>query len=282
MSLTALNFGDPPSDLAVLSVFSNGLRELRGSRDPGIDYEDLNVSGLSNMTRLETLHILGNYWTTVKGVSALQALPSLQHLTLGGHPASMTFLSQLTSLTSLHVDYWHRIDCRAIAALSGLVELEVNGSESEELRSLDGLQRLTMLTRLHIYQPHEPLDIQALSGLTQLRALLMSTQTHKSLHPLSGLTSHRDLDLTVTVTVPAGGAPLIDLRPLSGLVQLTRLEVRAWDIEVDLSSLSWLTNLCRLKVVCKGAHHLQALVGLSGLPPLRVKAHPGGCLLCHD
>ncbi len=142
--------------------------------------------------------------------------------------------TDLTQLTSEQIGSARRLeDVRPLTRLSRLSELEL--AELSGVRDLSPIGRLSGLTSLTLTHLRVN-DLDALSGLSQLRALDLSDARNLSdLGPLSRLTQLRTLILTNCVNVA-------DLSPIVELPHLTRLTLSGCVRLRDLSPLEKLSG----------------------------------------
>jgi Leucine-rich repeat (LRR) protein len=148
-------------------------------------------------------------------------------------------------------------DLTGIECLSNLQEADLRYNL---ITDLDPLSDLTDLVTLDLYGNYEISDIRALSGLTNLRSLSLSSRQISDISSLSGLTS---LEILHLVGRPSG-SPLIDISVLSGLINLKELNLRGNQIS-DISALSSLTSLRELDLNENQISDLGPLVANAGL-----------------
>jgi Bacterial Ig-like domain/Leucine Rich repeats (2 copies)/Putative Ig domain len=134
------------------------------------------------------------------------------------------------------------------------------------IKSLDGIQNLTGLTRL-VLPMHAVTDLGPVAALTELDSLDLTASpgmppTISDVGPLAALTHLRYLNLNNT-------RGIVDLSPLSGLTALAELHVRFNSIS-DLRPLRGLTNLRQLNLAGNAIVDVSPLSTLTGLTFLAI------------
>ncbi|MEP0751397.1 leucine-rich repeat domain-containing protein [Trichocoleus sp. Lan] len=153
-------------------------------------------------------------------------------------------------------DTW---DCyEADLILSYCTELDLSSNRIIDLNPLSGLTNLTQLYLNNNWIT----DLSPLSGLTNLTHLYLGNNKITDLSPLSGLTNLTQLYLNISRS-----NKITDLSPLSGLTNLTQLYLNSNKI-TDLSLLSGLTNLTHLYLSSNKITDLSLLSGLTNLTHL--------------
>ena len=127
------------------------------------------------------------------------------------------------------------------------------------ISDLTGLEYATNLTSLNLYFNQRISDISALSGLSNLRTLILTATSISDFSVLSGLTNLEYLYLT--------GTNISDLSVLSGLTNLEYLYLAGTNIS-DLSVLSGLSNLRTLILTATSISDFSVLPGLTNLRSL--------------
>ena len=144
-----------------------------------------------------------------------------------------------------------RLTCGRV---SGLTQLDARWSE---ITSLVGIQNLTSLTLLRLGSNFSISDIGALSGLTSLTELDLSSNSIGDIGALSGLTSLTTLGLA--------GNSITDIGAPSGLTSLTFLLLASNSIS-DIGALSGLTSLTILDLTNNpNLTNIQPLLDNTGL-----------------
>ena len=172
----------------------------------------------------------------------------------------------------------------------------INSAEMEQIVSLtcedcnievlSGLEYATAMTDLDLGDNVSIADLAALSGLTNLRRLLLFGNAITDTAPLSGLTGLTELDLdgnaltdvsslsglTGLAHLSVGSNALTDVSPLSGLTNLTGLSLGSNSI-TDVSSLSGLANLTGLSLGSNSITDVSSLSGLTNLTGLSLDSN---------
>ena len=160
--------------------------------------------------------------------------------------------------------------------LAGLTELDAS-SQPDEIESLVGIQNLTSLTVLSLFN-NSIADISALSGLTSLTDLRIGSNSITDVSPLSGLTSLTVLslfnnsiadisslsELTNLTFLALFDNSIADINPLSGLTSLAVLSLFNNSI-ADVNALSGLTSLTVLALLNNSVTDISSLSGLTSL-----------------
>ena len=212
-----------------LSVFlpMTKLTELTISNSNGGSTYVRDLTGLSNMTGLQSLQMPANGLESLKGLENLTKLTTLR---LNGADATYTDLSPLAGLVNLqelslpsrNYDDKSAVDLSGLSGLTKLQILEING----RVKSLEPLRSLTSLKNLRFYGDNN------------------SDYAGVSLEPLGNLTNLTELYINSNV-------PGNDITALGNLTQLRSLTlyIGSWDNPVrDISALSNLTNLTSFRM----------------------------------
>ena len=192
--LTGLSIGENgfPTRSVVGVQNLTGLLDLTLVESPWIAGDFSDISPLSGLTSLTSLHLDAR---SISDIGPLSGLTSLTTLTLGGR--SITDMSPLSGLTSLTY-FWLRwsgiTDFGALGGLTSLRELRITSA------------RFVSSSTIHQGSP-EITDISMLSGLTSLTHLDLRRHSISDLSALGGLTSLTDLNLE-------GNPDLSDIQPL--------------------------------------------------------------------
>ncbi len=172
-----------------------------------------------------------------------------------------------SAITEEAVTAWDQFDDRAEYARRVLAKAFRDADEAkfQGLPSLDGIQHLTGISRLHIQGSSAVTDLTPLAGLTALTSLdLEGCDEVTDLAPLAGLTALTSLHLQRCDNVT-------DLTPLAGLTALTLLHLQGCDNVTDLTPLTGLVALTSLRIWgCRKVTDLAPLAGLIGLTSLHL------------
>lgn len=253
---------------------------LRGC--PGIkelEIEDLSTSTLTSLAPIEAqlrdlagslTHLTLCNCVCLEDISVLEILPGLTHLDFAGNPSVEDFsvLESLKKLAFLDVSdtLVDGHDVRLIARMTSLTNLNITTEDLLD-EHVSVLQSLTGLTSLHVgYITHlrwlpaltnliklevDPCSkLECLTPLQELPALKelsveVSTDTASRLRVVGGLTGLCKLSLSwseyyegdKTVNNP------VDLSLLTGLTNLTHLDIFGGEAEIDTTPLAGMKNL---------------------------------------
>ena len=231
------------SDLSALAGMTD-LRTLRtdGHSAPATEGAVTDLSPLAGLTRLETLQLMT---CAAEDLTPLSGLTGLKELRLYGE-LKFTDLSPLSGLTQLE-----------------FLEITPRGNGPFSLASLQPLSGMEQMKQLEI-RSDGTLSLSGLENMKQLKVLYLSgfqdTLACVDLEALSGLTGLTDLTLDIDGQVT-------DLSPLSGLVNLTYLDLYAFDVPA-LGDLSFLRNMKQLRTLNLAESTLTDLSVLRELPAL--------------
>ena len=140
------------------------------------------ITPLTKMTRLKWLSIGGN---PISDFTVLSNLPQLVHLSMGSHDKiislkEITFLTNLTNLTSLGVTLTQIDDIRPLTNLTNLKNLWLNGNKIKDIRPLANLTKLTLLN----LSGNRIRDVSPLIGLQHIEKLFLIGNPIKNRKPL--------------------------------------------------------------------------------------------------
>ena len=177
----------------------------------------------------------------------------------GGQIENLTGLEHATQLTRLWLNNNRIRDIGILSRLARLEELGIWNNEIRDIGPLSGLRRLRVLGIAD-----NPIDdLGPLRELAQLEELTVSVRRISDLH--------RNLDLAQldSLSIWGSGDEINDLRLLSNLKQLRRLEVRRYQVR-DLGFVSGLTQLESLYLSGNEIGDLESAAGLTQLRHLGV------------
>lgn len=253
------------------------------------DDTPIDLSALSNLTKLKILQLEGK---KIKDISPLANLQNLEVLSLcGGGGTSMfptmvsdiTPLSKLTNLKILNMPRTQVTNIEPIANLTNLEKLDLTWNHISDTTPLSNLEHLT---RLNLFGT-DVTDINSLSTLHQLESLDLGDTQITNLEPLKDIIQLKNLNLYNT--------NIVNLNVLSNLPQLTSLglyntTINDFDIFKDLTHLVWLdlrqtglsdisflqnlTNLEELYLPDNSITNIEPLSNLTNLKYLDLTGNP--------
>ncbi len=266
------------------------------------------ISGMTGLTKLEVGHM--SWFTDLTGISNVRQLRELT-LYSTGDLEDLSALTKLSKLEVLWVDRTHARGLRKIGNLTTLKSLTLRDvSGVEDLEALSNLGHLAHLeltgVRLDRYKYESgTLDLGPLRRLSALKkAKLVQGDGYTSFANWDAISLNRglvelevagDLDRTNVLdaisrldrleTLRVSSAIMPDLKPLSALAQLERLEIEGeWVGEgpTDLRDLESLAGLPRLHTLvidtCEGWRLLRDVGQLRRLTHLELK----NCKLAYE
>ena len=260
-------------DLSPLAGLTN-MKELSISGDwrenPPVN-EIKDFSPLASLSQMENLVLVV---TDLEDLSFLSGMTGLTRLKLSGTvlTADLTALKGLTHLKELNLDTY---GLQSLSGLEGMADLEMleiaDDAGSTFVRDLSSLKDMTNLRvlrfRISGYSSYNT-DLASLSGLTNLEELIVpggDGTVELDLTPLANLKHLRILNT---------GCNAVDLGPLSGLKELTQLDLENGGFgptsgNVEYTSLAPLAGLENLTSLTIRNSHVSDLTPLSGLKNLR-------------
>ena len=288
------------SSLNALSGLTS-LKTLRLSTNTGnstcVFVEDL--SGLSNLTQMETLELFCSGLKSFKGLEGMTSLKKLQMYVDSGLQdisalKGLTAMEELNIWTSNSNNPW----LKDLDAFSNMTRLQTLQFSADGLENLDGIANLTNLQTLRFYGNDATYsNVNALSKLTKVKELYLpgtkddqmvdfsgienmteltsfsASAGVKSYQPFGKLTKLKTLNLYAYY--PNGSRPA-DLEALGNLSQLTSLRISLGDGETDITALGKLTNLRELNLydysLKNGLQDISPLGNLTNLQTLSLSA----------
>lgn len=235
--------------------------------ESNVDVTD--ISAVAHMPYLENLRLRG---TSVKDLSPLEGLTELRQLQFGDAvwdtPVDLTPLATLTNLDYLSLPAsMAPTDLSPLGELTNLTGLSFDGSNGNNgwISDLTWLSKLSKITQLYI-PVGDLASLKGLEGVTSLTELnLYGSMNLTDLTPLQNLTKLQKLNLTANGN--SGDIVLEDLSVLSGLTNLTELDLRVVGLE-NLSGVENLTKLTRLRLYQNGGYDNATLKDISALKNL--------------
>lgn len=215
------------------------------------------ISALSELTNLKTLHLERNDLTDI---SALSGLANLSALYLNGN-ANLKDLSAVKNLSSLVTLEIGSIGVSGLAALAGLTQLKTLNASSNTISDLTPLKNLNNLETLNL-KNNQVTDISPLSGLTKMKELTLDANQVLDIGPVEKMTELELLYLDDN--------PCTDFEPVSDLTALRTLTLSR-DQVTDIGFVKNLTQLRTLYLVDDEVTDLSPAAGLTGLEKLYLK-----------
>ena len=190
-------------------------------------------AGISDLTGLEyatNLTYLDFWKSSVSDLSPVEALTKLTHLGFAANNviSDISALAGLTNLTALWVNGNNISD---ISPLAGLTKLSRLGLDNNNISDISLLAGLTKLSRLGL-DNNNISDISALAGLTNLSLLNLRSNSILDISPLANLTKLTKLRI--------GGNSVSDISVVAGLTQLNRLSL--WANSIRTARCLWRLN----------------------------------------
>ena len=202
---------------------------------------DLDLSLLSSASRLQTLVVNGG---SAQNLDVLRSLTELRTLALLADSIDWDtdehreLFQSLNNIRSLTLNHWPWEDLTPLSSLASLEHLDLRGGE---LGSLEGVERLGLLTHLSLsdfYSLSSITEINALKHLSYLRLFNLSISSLEGLEELETLS---EIELECS--------DLEDVSVLGSLKGLTSLRLDCGREVAGLGSLASAPQLKRLKLV---------------------------------
>ncbi len=220
-----------------------GLPELTSLSISGCALSDSDLTYISGLSNLNSLHIADNQLTTL---DPLNTLENLEYLNVSGNAiASSSTLSQFPKLRYLFIAKNH---LRELDGLSELPDLDVLDLSNNFISDLAPLKNLKALSELHL-NGNTPKNIKKLAELPELGILNISdcglaslsvVNGFKNLHTLMAYDNEIASLSTFTLKVRElhlANNPLADISPLKKQSKLEVLDLAGTSIS-DISSLA--------------------------------------------
>ena len=233
------------------------------------------LSGLTGLKSLTTDGVSSDAAQQITDLSPLAELTNLEvlHLLSCG-TSDLSPLSNLTKLTELRLI--GQLSFTDLTPISGLTEMRVleftaQGSTALRIKDLTPLADMTKLESLRIYAD-SPISLHGLDGKSALQTLFLSQHNDSfacmDIEALSGLTNLTDLTLWIDDQTT-------DLSPLSGLTNLRYLDLYAWNVPAlsDLYFLREMHNLQSLTLYESTVTDISVLGTLSSLQTVNIREY---------
>ncbi len=230
----------------------------------GLEWDDRDVKYFYGLIRLETEHGLPN------GMD-LTAMSDLRGISLSGVEFSelAEMVADAGQITDLELRRISSMD--GIAAFTGLERLSIEDMPARDLKQLVGLKQLKQLvlrdtissdSLIHDAEEIRVEDYSALSMMTGLESLTLTSDLIKDLGFLENLKDLKELELEDTI--------VISLEPLQELEGLRRLCLVDNNKVQDFSPVSRLTGLTELYIDKMTSQPDPDLSGLGSLESLEI------------
>ncbi len=158
----------------------------------------------------------------------------------------ISFLSTLTSLTTLNLAYTGVTNISVLTSLTSLITLNIKGCNS--IKDVSVLGSLTSLTKLNMSRLHELSDVSFLTSLVNLVDLnLLSVSKLSNIGPLVTLTSLR----TLKIEKRSSDGIRFSMSDLSSMTNLVNLELVIWswsDDDDNIDEMRSLVNIPNLDI----------------------------------
>ncbi len=158
----------------------------------------------------------------------------------------ISFLSTLTSLTTLNLAYTGVTDISILTSLTSLITLNIKGCNS--IKDVSVLGSLTSLTKLNMSRLHELSDVSFLTSLVNLVDLnLLSVSKLSNIGPLVTLASLR----TLKIEKRSSDGIRFSTSDLSSMTNLVNLELVIWswsDDDDNIDEMRPLVNIPNLDI----------------------------------
>lgn len=237
----------------------NGLEHPEEVTELDLSWADVtDISPLAKLTGLRSLNLLNNLDLT--DIKPLERLSKLETLNLSGTSVrSVKPLSKLAKLRSLVLDCE---ELRDITPLEGLpLEYLDVSCAYKSLRPLKKLSELRRLRDLDIGDRLEELEI--IGTLTRLEELCLLQLRTQTVEPLSGLVNLQRLDLS-------GLWFSTNLDPLISLPNLAELDL-SWTNDLELSPIKMFPKLRKLRLYSCALKSFETLFEFTNLEELDVR-----------
>lgn len=220
------------------------------------------ITAVSGMLSLEELWLSGNDISSIKPIAKLSSLKRLGLKATGLDDNALKNLETLTSLKELAIEDNVKLTAEGVDALKAkLKSCTVTHSELTSTLILGGVTYKSDAQSVMASGK----GVTSLAGLDKFKKLssLQLTNTAVSdLSPLSGLTELTDLDIW-SGDASLGGS-VSDLGPLAGLTKLSTVNLM-WNKITDISALSGATGITELYL---GGNSISDISPLANMPLL--------------
>lgn len=227
-NVDAISVGDVAKGPAIDEAFANKLGRMYRLEilrfPPRSSIDDAALSQLYGLTELRDLNLSGSGWTGA-GLVHLAGMQKLESLRLGSIPLRDEHLEALSGLTelvelSLTGDRLSDLGISHLAPLTGLKQLLIGDGEPRLVKG--GKPGTPSNPEGFVEVDEEPLvvtsrGLHALSSMTRLHTLQLSSSRIDDLSPIRGLNNLRMLSLPKASITDEGLAPIAGLSKLDHL-----------------------------------------------------------------
>lgn len=242
-----------------LSDWVNGLERPEEITGLDLSWADVtDISPLAALTELRSLNLLNNL--DLMNIKPLERLSKLEALDLSGTLVkSIKPLSKLTKLRSLV------LDCEELRDITPLEGLPLEYLDvSCDYKSLLPLKKLPELRRLRDLDIGDRLgDLEIIGTLTRLEELCLLQLRTQTVEPLSGLVNLKRLDLSSLCF----GTRLDSLQALPDLEELDL----SWTNDLELSPIKKFPKLRKLRLYSCALKSFETLFEFTNLEELDVR-----------
>ena len=205
------------------------IAELKNLRHLSItisNYDDIDLSPLGSLTQLQELSMLfiGSGDVDLSFIKNLQDIKSIYFEGYDGD-SDLSIFADLMWLRNLSVEYLTDVDLSHLSQCVNLREIHIIG---QSIRNVESLSHLTQLESLYLWDngwwlwyrdddEKSPMDLSALTGLSELRSLYLINIKITDVEPLAEL---HDLKF-----IMLAGTDVEDVKALRNLENLTDLHI---------------------------------------------------------
>ena len=205
------------------------IAELKNLRHLSItisNYDDIDLSPLGSLTQLQELSMLftGSGDVDLSFIKNLQDIKSIYFEGYDGD-SDLSIFADLMWLRNLSVEYLTDVDLSHLSQCVNLREIHIIG---QSIRNVESLSHLTQLESLYLWDngwwlwyrdddEKSPMDLSALTGLSELRSLYLINIKITDVEPLAELHDLKSITLA--------GTEVEDVKALCNLENLTDLYI---------------------------------------------------------
>ena len=235
-------------DLALL-----GCKYLNGNISGPVEFVTNDLTPKTGYIRLHVIDVLGNLaWSQQFPIGITSVIPPPETISIPDPHLAAAVQREIGNITTHSMLNLQRLD----ASDSGI-------------KDLTGIEHASSLIELYLQRNvngNTVLDLQPLSGLTNLNRLNLSDNNISDISALSELKN-------LTTLLGLSGNNITDISALSVLKNLIYLELRDNNI-TDISALSALQNLTHLKISGNNITDISELTNIRNLLLLNLRSNP--------